>query len=71
MAKPNLSSFKLLFQSGKSFSITEEQYIKESGLNLPQQPYLQKSSALAKMAKEYGYAIEVKNLLVFCVKKEN
>ena len=71
MAKPNLSSFELLFQSGKSFSITEEQYFKESGLNFPQQPYLQKSSALAKMAKAYGYEIKVKNVVVFCEKKEN
>lgn len=47
MAKPKLNIFKLLFQSGKSFSITEEQYIKESGLNFPKQPYLQTSSALA------------------------
>lgn len=66
MAKPNLSSFERLFQPGKSFSITEEQYIKESGLNFPQQPYLQNSSALAKMAKDYGYKIKVENILVFC-----
>ena len=71
MAKPNLSSFKVLFQSGRSFSITEEQYLKESGLNFPKQPYLQNNSALAKMAKTYGYEIKVKNILVFCEKKEN
>ena len=71
MAKPNLNSFELLFQSGKSFSITEEQYLKESGQNFPRQPYLQKASALARMAKIYGYEIKVKNILVFCEKKEN
>ena len=71
MKKPNLSSFELLFQSGKSFSITEEQYFKEAGLNFPKQPYLQKDSALARMAKVYGYEIKVKNILVFCEKKEN
>ena len=71
MSKPNLSSFELLFQSGESFSITEEQYLKEVGLNFPKQPYLQKSSALAKMAKTYGYEIKVKNIIVFCEKKEN
>ncbi len=70
MAKPNLSSFELLFQSGKSFSITEEQYQKEAGLNFPKQPYLQNNSALAKMAKEYGYEIKIKNIIVFCEKKE-
>ncbi len=36
MVKPKLNIFKLLFQFGKSFSITEEQYIKESGLNFSQ-----------------------------------
>lgn len=69
MAKPNLSSLKLLFQSGKSFSITEDQYTKEAGLNFHKQPYLQTSSALAKMAKAYGYKIVVKNIVVFCEKR--
>ena len=71
MAKPNLSSFEVLFKSGKNFSITEEQYLQESGLQFPQQPYLQNNSALAKMAKFYGYEIKVKNILVVCEKKEN
>ena len=71
MAKPKLNSFKLLFQSGKSFSITEEQYIKESGLKFPKQPYLQTSSPLAQMAKMYGYEIVVKNIVVFCKKRSN
>lgn len=71
MAKPNLSSFELLFQSGESFSITEEQYLKEAGLNFPKQPYLQTNSALAKMAKNYGYEIKIKNIVIVCEKKEN
>lgn len=71
MPKPNLHSFKKLFQSGKSFSITREQYQKDSGATLPKQPYLQKNSALARMAKEYGYDIKVENVIIFCEKKEN
>lgn len=53
----------------KNFSITEEQYLQESGLQFPQQPYLQNNSALAKMAKIYGYEIKVRNILVVCEKK--
>lgn len=70
MAKPNLSNFEMLFKSGENFSITEEQYLKESGLRFPKQPYLQKDSALARMAKAYDYEIEVENIIVFCKKKE-
>ncbi len=69
MAKPNLTNFEALFKSGENFSITEEQYLQESGQRFPKQPYLQNNSALARMAKSYGYEIKVENVLVI-LKKE-
>lgn len=68
MTKPNLKSFKTLFESGADFSITEEQYLNEAGTTLPKMPYLEKKSALANMAKSFGYELKVKNVIIFCKK---
>lgn len=71
MAKLNLNNFETLFKSGKNFSITENQYQQETGNNFPRCPYLEKNSALARMARLYGYEIKLQNVIVLCKKKEH
>lgn len=69
MAKLDLSSFELLFQSGENFSITENQYQQETGQNFPQCPYLERNSALARMARSYGYEVKLQNVIVLCERR--
>lgn len=69
MKQTSLSNFQKLFQSGKNFSITEKQYQTEVGRDFPKMPYLQNSSALARMAKEYGYELKIESIIVHCEKK--
>ena len=58
--KIDFSNFLPLLESKQEFSITEKQYQKNTGKELPKDPYyLKHSSALSKEAKRYGYLIEV------------
>lgn len=59
MPKLDLSSFAPLLEQGKNFEITEEQYEENVKKGMPATNYLKKSSPLAKLAKEYGYRIQV------------
>lgn len=61
MKKPNLKGIDSLFSSGKSFSLTESQYYKETDATMPKDfYYLKNRSAIAKLAKKYGFKIEIK-----------
>lgn len=58
--KVDFSKFLPLLESNEEFSITEKQYLKNIGKEMPKDTYyLKHSSALSKKAKEYGYSIEV------------
>lgn len=57
--KIDFSKMELLFKSNEEFSITESQYKKFTGFEMPKTTgYLTKKSPFAKFAKEYGYSIE-------------
>lgn len=58
--KIDFSKFLPLFDSNEEFSITERQYFKNTGREIPKDTYyLKNSSALSKKAAEFGYSIEV------------
>lgn len=58
--KPDLKEINKLLLSGKNFSLTENQYFKSTGLNIPKSKYyLKNKSAVYKDAEKYGYVIEL------------
>ena len=60
MATPKLDSIVEQMQAGESFSLTNSQYKKSTGLDIPKDTsYLVKQSAVAKRAREMGYKIVV------------
>jgi hypothetical protein len=70
MKKPNLSSIDTLFLTGKDFSITESQYLKETNATLPKDfYYLKKNSAIAKLAKKRGFKIVIKKKTIMFEKE--
>ncbi len=69
--KLDFSKILPLFESNEEFSITEKQYLKNIGKEMPKDTYyLKKSSALSKIAKKYGYSIDV-NEKTIMLKKTN
>ena len=65
----NFSKIVPLLEAKQDFSITEKQYLKSTGRTMPKGTYyLKNNSALSKIAKEYGYIIEVKERTI-CLKK--
>ena len=70
MGKVNLQNLFPLFEANESFSLTESQYEKSTGRPLPKgYYYLKNKSALAKIAKEHGFVIEIQEKTV-CFKKK-
>lgn len=66
----DFSKITPLFEANQDFSLTERQYIKSTGHALPKHTYyLQNGSALSKLAKNYGFIIEVKERTI-CLKKK-
>ena len=60
MSKPKLGKIEEIMEKGKNFTITRAQYINYTGADIPQDKnYTKKRSAIAKMARLYGYDIEV------------
>ena len=60
MRHPKLGGLIEKMKRGKDFSITREQYIKMTGVDIPQNKYYtEKSSAIAKAAEDNGYTVEV------------
>lgn len=60
MATPKLDSIERQLKAGETFSLTNSQYKKSTGLDIPKNSnYLVKNSAVAKKARIYGYKIVV------------
>lgn len=59
MPKLDLSMFPPLLANGRNFEVTEEQYENNVKKTLPKTDYLKSRSPVAKLAKEYGYIIQV------------
>lgn len=58
MPAPKLEKIIELLESGEPFSLTDSQYKRKTGLNIPKDnTYLMKRSAIARKAKEYGYKL--------------
>ena len=58
--KPDLSNILSLLGANEDFSSTEKQYLKSTGTTMPKDSkYLKRRSAVAKLAKEQGYVIEI------------
>ena len=69
MAKVDFSKITPLLRSNEEFSITEKQYLKNTGRELPKDTYyLKHRSALAKEVEKYGYSIEVKERTIILKK---
>ncbi len=60
MATPKLDSIVKQMEAGEPFSLTNSQYKKSTGLDIPKDTsYLIRRSAVAKRAREMGYMIVV------------
>lgn len=67
--KVDFSKFLPLLESNEEFSITEKQYLKNTGRTLPKDTYyLKHCSALSKEVEKYGYEIEVKERTIILKK---
>lgn len=65
MGKPNFEKIIPLLEAKKSFSLTEKQYEESTGVTLPKgNYYLQNKSALSRIAKEYGFVVEVQERIL-------
>ncbi|MBQ6675108.1 MAG: hypothetical protein IJM75_03160 [Ruminococcus sp.] len=70
MANPNLKKIEELLKSGEEFNLTNSQYKKKTGLDIPKNPsYLINSSAIAKLADRYGRKIVLQERQISFVKK--
>ena len=70
LSKPKLDEIEKLLQQGKDFFLTDAQYEKLTGIPLPKDSYyLKNRSALAKIAKNADYVIEVIEKRVILTKK--
>lgn len=71
MGKLKVDKLLPLFEAKEDFSLTEKQYEKSTGKPLPKgYYYLKNKSALANLAKKYGYIIEIKEKTL-CLIKSN
>lgn len=59
MPKLDLSAFETLLEQGNNFEVTEAQYENSVRKAMPKTDYLKKKSPVAKLAKEYGYKIQI------------
>ena len=58
MPRPRLSKIEKMLQAGEEFSLTDKEYKKKTGLFLPKNStYLEKESAISRLAKQYGFTI--------------
>ncbi len=59
MSQPKLGQIIEMLEKGKPFVLTDAQYKAKTGLNIPKgKSFVEKRSAVAKRAKEYGFLIE-------------
>lgn len=67
---PNLSNLLPLFEADSNFTLTETEYKKMTGANLPQNTkYIEEKSALSKYAEKLGYKVTVKERTVLLERK--
>jgi len=58
--RPKMSAIEKRLEEGKDFVINRNEYISLTGIDIPQNPYYTaKKSAVAKLAKEHGFEIQV------------
>ena len=58
--RPKLDYFIDAFLRGEEFAITRNDYVRITGIDIPQDTYYTKNrSAIAKKAHEYGYEIQI------------
>lgn len=58
--KLNLIKFIPLFETNRNFSITESQYLRDTGRSMPKDTsYLKNKSAFSRAAEKYGYSLEI------------
>lgn len=71
--KPNLKELEQMMSKGKtSFTITGEQYREKTGADFPKnKSYAANKSAIAALAKTYGYRLKVKPLEITFEKVED
>lgn len=70
MKKPNLLQIIDLLEKGRDFELTNQQYKKKTEADFPKDKYYaEKRSAVAKIAAEYNYRIEVIPQRILFVKK--
>ena len=65
MKQPNFDKLIPLFLANEDFSLTESQYEKSTGGTLPKEIYyLKNRSALSRVAKQYGFFVEIREKIV-------
>ena len=65
MKKPNLTTIENRLKQGQNFELTSEQYKNQTGADLPKRKYyIEKDSALAKLARKYEFQIEFMSLRI-------
>ena len=71
MPMPKLDRIIKQLDAGETFSLTNSQYKKSTGLDIPKDiSYLVNRSAVAKKARERGYKIVVREKEISFEKKE-
>ena len=70
MSRPDLKKIQTLLESNEDFSITEKQYKNSTGASMPKDTYyLKNRSALAKLANEHGFTVEVQERTISLKKR--
>ena len=70
MSRPDLESIKRKLEYGKEFAITDEQYRKKTGVDMPKSIYYTKTkSAVANLAKAYGFKLEIQQKVIKFIKE--
>lgn len=60
MATPDLTKIRTMLKNGNIFSLTNDQYRKLTGLNIPKGDwYLKNRSLISKLAADFGYKISI------------
>ena len=71
MPSPKLEQIKKMLETGQSFSLTNADYKRKTGLALPKDNYyLTHKSALAKCCKQKGYKIVIQERTITLEKEE-
>lgn len=72
MGKPKVDIFDYMFETGNTFSVTEDEYKRITGEYLPKSGnyYICNRSAVAKHAAKFGYKIHT-NIKVLTFEKDN